>query len=192
MRDRFFYLIALIAIVIIVGLALLPGRGKAQLNDQYILDNGFILSGNDLMKLTAAPATQIEFAVGADGTVETAILSSIMPKNKAPLSAGVFGTLGSNYERLFAGKQLEITVRARAGAKKPLRRFELGYFTAGSGDSAWNPFELGPDYQNYSFRFKPKAVAGDPGIDYIGIWPGKKGRADTMEVESVKVKIVSP
>ena len=192
MRDRYFYPIAVLIIFAIITAALLPGQKRAKLDDQHILENGYRLSGDSLRKLTAAPATQLDFSTNTDGNVDAAILSSITPKNRAPLSAGVFGTLGGRYETLFGGKKLEVVVRARSFEKKPLTSFEMAYFTAGVGDSNWRRFDLDKNYQDFRFVFTPNSPKGTPGVDYVGIWPGEKGLGEFMEVESIRVKIIKP
>ena len=189
MKDRFFYPIASVVIAAIIGLALLPGRGNRGLSGAEILAQGYVLSGNNLQHLTSGPGTLVGFANDEAGMVTHVIASTNLPKNMVAASAGLFGTLGPNYERAFGGKELKITVRARASGDNPLEQFQAAYFTGGAGSSGWKNFALTPEYSDYSFTFTPRKSEGKAGVDYIGIWPGIEGKGQTMDVKFFKVEV---
>lgn len=191
MKDIFFYPFMVIVIGAILAIALLPGRERSGVSGKDILQNGFVLTGSDLQKLTTAPGTALSFPDTQDDAFNYAVMSSNLPRRMAPASAGIFGTLGPEYERLFAEETLKITVSARQGQENPLDNFEVGYFTVGAGDSGWKIFELTPQFQEYTFTFRPPKVL-EPDNDYVGIWPGVKGRNKTMDVRAIKVEIVLP
>ena len=169
---------------------MLPGRSLEGLSDEEVLAQGYVLAGPDLQGLTAAPGTLVSFANDEAGAITYAIASTNLPKNMTAASAGLFGTLGPNYERVFGGKTLKITVRARASAINPLERFQAAYFSVGAGDSGWRNYILTPEYKDYSFTFRPRINKGKAGIDYIGIWPGTDGKGQSMDVEYFKVEVV--
>ncbi len=189
MKDKVFYPIFILVIMGIIALALLPSKGYAVLSPQQIIKTGYVLQGSDLHKLTAAPATivQIVDRQGEEGII--AILSSNIPRKMATPSAGVFGTLGSNYEQAFGGRKIEITITARRARKDPLDKFKAGYFTSGAGDSGWREFVLEDEYKDFSFSFSPKPPS-TPGNDYIGIWPGDAGDGARMELKSIRIKVI--
>ncbi len=187
MRDRVFYPLFVVVALAIIALALAPGLGRGKLNPAEIAKKGYVLQGADLQKLAAAPATLIRSVTGADGTA-LARLSTNIPRDLAPKSAGVFGTLGPNFEQAFGGRRIEISVTARSAPENPLDRFKLGYFTSGAGDSGWRDFVLTPKFKDYSFTFTP-ARPDKPGNDYIGIWPGDEGDGSQMDVKSIRIRI---
>lgn len=191
MKDRFFYPLMVVVIGGILALALLPGRVTGGVSDQDVLKNGFVLSGSDLQKMATAPGTALSFPNTQEGAFSYAVMSSNLPRRMAPASAGIFGILGPKYERLFAEEMLRITVSARQGQSNPLDDFEVGYFTVGAGDSGWRAFELTPQFEEYTFTFRPKKSA-EPDNDYVGIWPGVEGRSKTMDVRAIKVEIITP
>ena len=191
MKDRYFYPLALLVIAGIIVLALRPGAKPDGPSDADIAENGYSMTGNELERLVAAPGTLVSFETDEFGKVHFAALSSNLPRKMAAASAGVFATLGPQYERVFADKQLKITIVARAGNINPLEKFEAGYFTAGTGDSGWKPFDLGADYHSYSFTFTPQG-GGNPGNDYVGIWPGADGKNKVMNVKSIRIEVLSP
>jgi len=190
MKDRFFYPLLVLVIAGILALALLPGSRHTNLQPDEITRVGYLLSGSDLQKLTAAPGTEVSFKGGGEGVPLLAVLSSNNPRKFAPASAGVFSTLGPNYEAGFGGYDLEITITARAGQEKPLAEFKAGYFTVGVGDSGWKNFTLSEDFKDYSFTFKPNPPKSKPGNDFVGIWPGDEGKSNIMELKSIKIKVI--
>lgn len=192
MRDLYFYPLALIVIAAIVGFAVLPGLNRAAENQHNILTNGFVLAGNDLQKLTAAPTTFVEFNSGANSAVTSARIFGNMPRDMAPASAGVFGTLSSGYLRAFAGQTLEIRVRARRSTNSNLGQFDLGFFTPGAGSSGWKKYTLDDTFQDFNFTYQAPSDLSNSDVSYVGIWPGDKGDSQALDVERLSVKIVQP
>ena len=190
MKDRFFYPLAGVVIAGIIALAFLPGGQGPALDKTQILTDGYVLGGNDLTSLYASGGTDFMFVESEGGAEAHAVLSSNLPRNMAPASAGVFATLSSDYEGVFAGQKLQITISAKAAKDNPLERFEAGYFTSGPGDSGWRAFALTPKYKDYSFTFTPGTVNGPPGRDYVGIWPGIEGKKKRMVVRSFTIKVI--
>jgi len=189
MKDRFFYPLFVLVLIGIVALALWPGLNNTGGRPRDIVTDGYLLSGSRLQSLTAAPGTFVRFTGGEVEKPLLAVLSSNNPRVLAGPSAGVFGTLGPNYEQVFGGRTLEITITARAGSTDPLDEFSAGYFTVGAGDSGWRKFALTEEFADYTFTFTTRAPQGQPGNDYVGIWPGEEGKNDTMELKSIRVKL---
>lgn len=183
MKDWLFYPLAGLVIAGLIYGALSFGGKPVPLTTDEVLRDGFVLEGPQLELLTASPGTTL--TLGAD----TVTLKSHIAKNQAPASAGVFGTLSTEYETAYADKMLEISVRAKSEITSA--RFEVGYFTAGAGDSGWKEFDLTPNYQDHTFFFRPGPVGATPGADYIGIWPGKTGIQDPVQIERISVKVLA-
>ena len=190
MKDRFFYPLLVLVIAGILYLAVLPGIRHGNLSPDDIVNEGYTLSCLDLHKLTAAPGTEVYFADGQNQLPLLAVLLSNETREFAGESAGVFGTLGPNYEAGFGGRELEITITARAGRDKPLSKFEAQYFTIDAGDSGWHNFTLSENFEDYSFTFTPKPPEGKPGSDFVGIWPGDEGKSETMELKSIRIRVL--
>lgn len=193
MSDRFFYPFVVLLIGAIIAAALFAGgpiRTPAKTPAQ-IVETGYEVQGEALRNLINSPGTTVNFALDNDGKVSNAVMAAHLGKAEAPPSAGVFVTLGPAYETAFGGKELEITVRAKAGAENPSETFTAQYFTSGTGDSRPEPMNLTGQYQDYSFTFTPKPSAGEPSADYIGIWPSLDGQKRTMDVESIRVKVLN-
>jgi len=190
LRDRFFYPLAVALIAAMIGFALSLGTTE-RVSDACIWENGFVARGDDLVSLTASPGTTYEFVGATSANPAHVIMMTEISRVDAPASAGVFAALGPDYERALAGHKLRITVRARQGRKNPLKEFDMGYFTAGAGDSQWQRRQLTEDFQNYSFEFTPNLPTADPDLDYLGIWPGDEGKQETIDVEFMRVDVLT-
>lgn len=190
LKDRFFYPIALALIAAMIWFAL-SRASVTKLTDACIWQNGFVTQGEDLVTLTASPGTSYEYVGATPTDLAHIVTQTQIPRRDAPASAGVFAALGPDYERAFAGQQIRITLRARQGRKAPLETFDMGYFTAGAGDSGWRRRTLTPEWQDYTLDFAPKPPNGDPDLDYMGIWPGDAGEQKTMDVAFMKIDVLS-
>ena len=190
LKDRFFYPLALALIAAMIWFAL-SRSSVTKLSDACIWQNGFVTQGEDLITLTASPGTTYEYVGATPNDPAYVIAMTQIPRRDAPPSAGVFAALGPDYERALAGQKIRITISARQGRKNPLDQFDMGYFTAGAGDSGWRRRTLGPDWQDYTLDFSPKPPNGDPDLDYMGIWPGDAGEQQAMDIASMKIDVLS-
>ena len=190
LKDRFFYPLAFAFIAGMIWYALSLST-QTRLTDACIWHNGFIAQGEDLVTLTASPGTVYEYMGATPSAPAHVVAMTQIQRRDTPASAGIFAALGPDYERAFAGQKIRITVRARQGRKNPLTEFDMGYFTAGAGDSNWRRRSLTPDWADYVLDFSPRPPNGDPDLDYIGIWPGEAGEQETMDIEFMKVDVVS-
>jgi len=190
LKDRFFYPIALVLIAAIIWFAL-SRSSVTKLTDACIWQNGFLSKGEALVTLTKSPGTNYEY-IGATPTNPAHIVAlSHISRRNAPASAGIFAALNEDYERALAGQQIRVTVRARKGRKNPLEEFDMGYFTAGAGDSGWRRRNLTSDWKDYTLDFTPKPPNGDPDLDYLGVWPGEEGKQKTMDIAFMKIDVLS-
>lgn len=190
MKDIVFYPIVIVLIGCSIVFALSFGGGYATVDERQIAEVGYVVEGEYLSRLTSAPGTSYDIAGDANNPAAYAVLAAHMTQEQAGASAGVFATLGPAYEKALAGQTVRIAVRARKGRSNPSDSFQVGYFTAGAGDSEWQSFDLGQDFEDYSFTFRPGLPEGDPGNDYLGIWPDPSGDSGTIDVERMTVKIV--
>lgn len=189
LRDLYFYPLAILVIAAIIWAALSYGA-QDKLTDEEIIAQGYEIEGEQLLQLTAAPATNYEY-VGATSSEPAYVkMWTDIARNNIGGSAGVFAPLNSDYERVFGGKTLRMTITARRSSVKPLAEFDMGYFTASVGDSGWQRRTLSRDWQTYDFIFSPNPPKGDPDIDYFGIWPGEAGSGQMMDVAKMQIDVL--
>ena len=191
LKDRFFYPLALALIAGMIWFAL----SRAQLSDIISADvckSGYIVEGEDLVFLQAGPGTNYDyFAAQRDNPAYVSLYSHIARDKADPPSAGVFAPVGYQYAQVFHGKNIRMTIRAKAAHRNPLESFDAGYFSLTAGATQWQTFELTDSFQDYSFDFAPRKTEGPQDIDYFGIWPGVEGNQNMMDVEKFQVKILS-
>ena len=193
MPDKLFYPFAVLVIAAMIAAALMAGGGKSGLQQPDVNPevDGFTLEGDALRALVASPGTTVDYAQDQQLAGEYSIAAAHMLRREAPPSAGVFAELGPVYEAAFAENNLKITVRARAGQDRPAQSFTVNYYSVGSGDSTPQTFTPTDEFQDYSFNFRPNAPRGDPGTDFVGVWPDVAGKSGAIEIERIRVEIVS-
>ena len=134
LKDRFFYPLAAIIVAVMITAALSFGESP-DLTVEEIRTSGYLMSGEDLVRLTAQPGTQAIYVAAAGGEPAYARLSSTAARESLPKGPGVFAPLGIIHERAFAAQNIRMTVTARKSHINGLDSFDIGYFSAGSGDS---------------------------------------------------------
>ncbi|MGB6230769.1 MAG: hypothetical protein WBF53_11670 [Litorimonas sp.] len=185
--DRFFYPLAALVIVAMVGLALSFGGGES-LDEARILEDGYTLSGMDLEALTISPGSEGVYVDEDGGYIQ---LLQFTPDGVGPSSIGVFATLPADYERAFAGRQLRVTMRARASRTQPLGAFDAAYYTLdGGGSSPWRTFELTSDWQDHSYIYTPPIVDAPENVDLVAVFPGKEGERERMDLAELRIEVV--
>jgi hypothetical protein len=83
-----------------------------------------------------------------------------------------------------------MTVSARKNKANALDEFDMGYFTAGTGDSGWKSRKLTATWRDYVLYFTPAPSQDEPDIDYLGIWPGAGGEKKLMDVRYIKLEVL--
>lgn len=191
LKDRYFYPLAAIIVAAMIVFALSLGE-RIDLTDREIWNNGYTMEGEELVRLTAQPGTQAIYVAAAGGESAFARLSSTAARESLPPGPGVFAPLGPQYERAFATRLLRMTVTARASRINPLDHFDMGYFSAGSGDSGWKRRELTESWTDYSIEFRPGALTAQQGLDHASVWPGEMAEVLNMDVKKIRVEVLDP
>ena len=191
MSDRFFYpFFILLCAAIIVGALFAGGGLRADAPDIDPISDGFVLEGESLRRLVQPLGATVDFAADSEGNTAYAVLAAHMTREDAPPSAGIFAELSSVYEAAYGGRTITVTVRARQGQDNPSEQFSIAYYTAGVGSSQPQYYVLTEDFTDYSFTYRPRPPSGEPGSDYVGIWPDLTGLSKTMDVEKVSVFVL--
>lgn len=191
LKDRFFYPLAALLALAMVVFALSFGE-KIDLTDKEIWCKGYVMSGEDLARLTAQPGTQAVFVAASAADPAYARLTSTVARASIISKPGVFAPLGTDYERAFATQRLRLTITARSSAIKGLDAFDMGYFTAGSGDSPWNRRQLTPIWSDYIMEYTPAALTAQRGLDYFSMWPGEMAELLNMDVREMRAEVLDP
>jgi len=188
LKDRFFYPLAALIAVVMVVVALSFGE-NLELTEAEIRASGYLMAGEDLVRLTAQPGTQSVFVAAAGSQPAYARLNSTAARNSLPKGPGVFAPLGPEYERVFAGQNIQMVVTARRSRNNGLETFDIGYFSAGSGDSGWKRKTLTPEWKDYVLNFRPGPLTEKVGLDHASVWPGETAELLTVDIKSIRVVI---
>ena len=192
LKDRFFYPLAAIIALAMVVFAMSFADNPVLTNEE-IWKHGYVMSGEDLTRLAAQPGTQAEFVAATGGQPAYARLTSTVARDSLPTDKpGVFAPLGLDYERAFATRRLKMTITARASGISGLKHFDMGYFSAGSGDSKWNRKSLTNEWEDYTMQFKPGALTEQIGLDHFSMWPGETAELLSMDVREMRVEVLDP
>ena len=186
LKDRFFYPLAAILVAAMIYGALSFAEAP-DLNVEEIRKSGYLMAGEDLVRLTAQPGTQAVYVAAARGEPAYARLTSTAARDSLPKGPGVFAPLGLIHERAFAAQNIRMTVTARSSRINGLETFDIGYFSAGSGDSGWKRKNLTPEWKAYVLDFKPGALNERVGLDHASIWPGETAELLNVDIKSIEV-----
>ncbi len=191
LKDRYFYPLAALIVAAMIAYALSLGE-RIDLTDREIWDNGYTMEGEDLARLTVQPGTQAVYVAAAGREPAYARLTSTAARASLPNKPGVFAPLGAQYERAFATRKLRMTITARSSRINPLEMFDMGYFSAGSGDSDWIRKDLTSDWSDYVMEFRPGALTAQQGLDHFSIWPGETAELLYMDVKYMRIDVLDP
>jgi len=189
MKDFYFYTLSATFVATSILIAMMHST-EIKVSDECIVENGFIAQGKELKNLTSSPGTSFTFMAASQSSPAYITASSHVPRVNAQASAGIFAVLGPDYERVLGGRALSMTVSARKNRAYALDEFDMGYFTAGAGDSGWKTRKLTNVWRDYVLYFTPTSSQSEPDIDYLGIWPGVHGEKKLMDLRYIKVKVL--
>ena len=189
MKDFYFYTLSATFVATSILIAMMHST-EIKVSDECIVENGFIAQGKELKNLTSSPGTSFTFVAASQSSPAYITASSHVPRVNSPASAGIFAVLGPDYERVLGGRALSMTVSARKNRAYALDEFDMGYFTAGAGDSGWKTRKLTNVWRDYVLYFTPTSSQSEPDIDYLGIWPGVHGEKKLMDLRYIKVKVL--
>lgn len=187
MRDKIFFPLALLLVVLMVGIALQPGIGR--------LPTGSVAGdGSNYKKIR----------------VEGAYLNKVIPGGKAKTQltkdtsgkwllyievtagdladdpeSGPHFQLASDIETQFSGMRVRCTVRMKPAAKQGATQARVNYSAGRIGESGWQTFDLRPDFTDFSFVYEVPKHIGDQGYDYFAIRPVVPEKTRAMLVESI-------
>lgn len=189
MKDFYFYTLSATFVATSILIAMMHST-EIKVSDECIVENGFIAQGKELKNLNSSPGTSFTFVAASQSSPAYITASSHVPRVNAQASAGIFAVLGPDYERVLGGRALSMTVSARKNRAYALDEFDMGYFTAGAGDSGWKTRKLTNVWRDYVLYFTPTSSQSEPDIDYLGIWPGVHGEKKLMDLRYIKVKVL--
>lgn len=186
MNDRVFFPLVLLVSILLVWLSMqtfgdeLPKGSISGANTDY---TRITVEGPQLNRLIKQEEIETTLTTTPTGTVLTVRpVDAFFP---SAADAGPHFRLAPDIEVAFSAQPLLITLRARAAPENGAPSVEMNYLAGPEGQSGWQRFELGPEFQDYSFTYKTPVASQDRGVDFLGIRPVVDGEASGIEIESL-------
>lgn len=185
MRDRLFFPLAGVLVILMVALALQPGIGRLPSGsvagdgvnyDRIVIDGAYlnkVIAGGDARtRLQRTPERGYVLEIAAD---EGALMD-------AP-ELGPHFRLAPDIEVQFSGRKIRVTVRARPAADQGAMQMKVNYSAGRVGESGWRQFDLQPGFTDFSFEYDVPVAEAEQGVDYIAVRPvvPEKRRAILIE-----------
>ena len=187
MRDRIFFSLAGVLVLLMVFVALQPGiwrlpsgpvAGDGVNYDRIVIEgrylNKVIAGGEARTKLLRTPERgymlQIDAAVDA---------LAVEPE------LGPHFRLAPDIEVQFSGRRIRATVRVRPTSDQGAVEVKANYSAGRVGESGWKTFSLQPGFTDFSFEYDVPLMSGEQGVDYFGIRPVVPEKQRSILVERI-------
>ncbi len=194
MSDRVFFFGAFAVAGLMLALALLPGFNA--------LPSGPVSGGNtDYSKIEVSGTQLNRLVAGGDSLIslkkvdgETVLRIEVTADalSEGPLQGPHF-ILATDLETVFSGRNVKITVRARAADSHGAEGIRLNYALGNAAASGWQEFQMTRQFQDVSFTYNVpvRSVGHEPGYDYFAIRPVVPEKQRAVYVSSVTFEPVS-
>lgn len=187
MKDKVFFPLALLVVLLMVTAAIWPGVGR--LPDGPVAGDGsnydrVSVSGAYLNKVQAGGDAITELVRDKRGRYLLYVRAEAEALRPAP-EEGPHFLLASDLEQQFSGRRVRVTVRMRPADNQGAMQAKAIYSAGRAGDSGWQIFDLQPGFTDFSFEFDVPVHTGDQGYDYLGIRPVVPVKTRAILVESI-------
>jgi hypothetical protein len=173
MRDRIFFPLAGVLVILMVFLAVQPGVGRlptgAVAGDGINYDR-IVIEGRYLNKVIAGGDARTRLL----RMPERGYVLQIDAEAGALLEAPELGPhfrLAPDIEVQFSGRKIRATVRARPAADQGAMQIWANYSAGRAGESGWKTFSLQPEFTDFTFEYEVPVMSGEQGVDYFGVRP---------------------
>ena len=186
MRDKIFFPLAALLMILMVFLAIQPGIGR--LPDGAMAGDGvnyerIVIDGPYLNKVVAGgDAITRLVRDGPDYLLYIETEAGVLAD--AP-ELGPHFRLAADIETQFAGRKIRVTVRARPADMRGAEKIQVNYSAGRVGESGWQPFDLQRGFSDVSFEYDVPPIQGDQGVDYIAIRPIVPDKSRALIVERI-------
>lgn len=173
MRDRIFFPLAGLLVILMVFLGLQPGIGR--LPTGPVAGDGanydrIVIEGRYLNKVIAGGDARTQLVKSGDSGYLLQIEADAGALEGAP-ELGPHFRLAPDIELQFSGRRMRATVRMRPAETQGAMQAEANYSAGRVGESGWQTFDLQPGFTDFSFEYAVPEVSGDQGVDYFAVRP---------------------
>jgi hypothetical protein len=196
MSDRAFFAVMGLIAIVMVALALVPYRNlppRGALSGGAIdAPRGLIIAdGRNLFRFVAADQSDVD-VIENDGAQPTYVRITQSPGRVSDFAdRGVHLPLAADLERSWAGKLIEVTVRARAAGEIGASQFEAAYSVGRLGGSGWQRFPLTQEFADYTFTYAVPQIFGEElTLDYLGVRVVLADKRRSVDISSVTFRVL--
>lgn len=162
------------------------------LMNQAATGGGFAVtfSNQDVSNWALTSGHRLErFSIEGQGTV-FARLSSTAALNPANLLDGLYVELPEQFTARSNGKAIQVGIVARTARANPAQSFSVIYLTRQAGNSGWQTFSLGAEFQLLTFDFTvPSVPEGYSTKPILSIYGDPAGDGKGVELLGAYVKL---
>lgn len=94
--------------------------------------------------------------------------------------------LATDLEMAFAQRRLKISLIARSAPQNGSPAMRVRYTASADQQSDWQTFLLTPEWQRYSFYFRPPESPNARSLDFLAIWADPDGLGRGVEVQEIE------
>lgn len=189
MRDRIFFPLAGLLVILMVFVALQPGISRlptgAVAGDGVNYDR-IVIEGRYLNKVIAGGDAR----TGLLRTPERGYLLQIEAEALALAAAPELGPhfrLAPDLEVQFSGRKIRVTVRARPAGDKGAMEMQANYSAGRVGESGWQKFALQPGFTDFAFEYDVPVATGEQGVDYLAVRPVVPEKERGVVIERITI-----
>ena len=185
MSDKVFFPLILLLAVLMAGYTLRDESSCAPTGPVGGADtdyNRIIIDSCNLKRITPGVATQTRLIENTEANYLE--ISSADADTVSNPEEGTHYRLAADIETQFAGHVIRVTITARQPRQQGAQSFEVNYSAGKAGQSGWRRFDLGQDWQDFSFETRVPRAFGH-GVDYLGIRPMSSEGRTSMEVRKI-------
>lgn len=194
MSDRLFFPLAALLAGAFVVLALepfadRPPRGPVSGGGRNAED--VTIAGEELNRLLPGDIGGLEVGP-VDGGEVIARINRLAEQTYQEPRSGPHIVLAEDLEYAFQSRPVEVTVEARSTGDFAASQMEVNYMARADAESGWRVFNLTPEFAPYTFTWTTPQRGATEGYDFIGVRPTAPDKRRTLEVRSIRVRVVQP
>ena len=190
MRDRIFFPLAGLLVLLMVFLALQPGIGRlptgAVAGDGINYDR-IVIDGDYLNKAVAGGDARVDLLRTPGGGFALQVVAAADALPDAP-ELGPHFRLAPDIEVQFAGRNIRVTARVRPADDRGATEVKLNYSAGRAGESGWRTFALQPGFSDVSFEYAVPPASGEQGVDYLAVRPVVPNKQRGIVLESITLE----
>lgn len=190
MRDRIFFPLAGLLVIMMVFLALQPGIGRlptgAVAGDGINYDR-IVIEGDYLNKAIAGGDARTELVRTPGGGYVLEISAAVDALNDAP-ELGPHFRLAPDIEMQFADRNIRVTASIKPADERGAEEVKLNYSAGRAGESGWRTFPLQAGFSDVTFEYKVPPPTGEQGVDYIAVRPVVPDKQRGILVERITLE----